>query len=323
MLAAREVELLARHGSAVVFNVKARDRQLEIVGIEAIHCHGVGVCLERVVADAALVLQAQETKAQVVDPKTIQVVGLLGQRLGTVNAATGVANKGGDVGAANRKALGAAHCGTRAVFEGIGVIDILKTYGTAEVQEVRDRQRGTLCIDPHLLTVEVNHDVACRAQGQAAIERLGVVDDAFAGVGAGVTKAQAICCELEDARVNAIQAGVVHARFDCGVRLPAGVGHQDPKVHTLNPKTVEVIGLLGEGFGGVKSAIGITYKRGDVGARDGHHRFGLHRTLAAVRVLDDQRRGWGVFLKTDAALEHGKVKQLERHIAFGAQQLAR
>ena len=46
VLAAREVKFFAGCAGTVVLNVQARDRQLEIIGIEAIHRHCVGVGLE-------------------------------------------------------------------------------------------------------------------------------------------------------------------------------------------------------------------------------------------------------------------------------------
>ena len=253
-----------------------------------------------------------------------------GQRLAAVNAVFGITHKGGDVAAANREAFGIGdRRGRRARFQP-GKGGLLKPDGTAQIEELTHRQSGVLGIHAQALgAAEVNGDGTGRTQHHATVEGGCVVDRLARCVGTVVLETQALERQLKVIGIKAIQACIVHARLHGGVGLTTHFGLQDAKAEVIDPEAVQIVFLLHQRLAGVKATIGIPHKRRDTRAGDGQQRAWVgavvrYRALGAqqVVVVDLDCRGGSVFLKTDAALEVGKVRHLQRHIAFGTHHLA-
>ena len=177
---ATEVQLLPRQGGLVVLKVQVLDRELEVVRVKAIHGHVVGMRLECGVLGARRVLDAEQTEVEPINAEAVQVAGLLGEGFATVNAVFGIASKGGDVGATNRKAFGSDdRRGQGPSLQGAAKIGLLEADSATEIKELGNRQGGFVGVNTKTLTAaEVNLDGAGGAQRDAPAERLDVVDGA-------------------------------------------------------------------------------------------------------------------------------------------------
>ena len=318
--AAGEVELAPDDAGAVVVDVQVAHRQLEVVGIETVHPHLVGVGRQCGVAGAGVVAQAQQAEVQPIDAEAVQAVGLLGQGLAAIDAVFGIADEGGDVGAADRETARAEHRrGQVAGTHRVAIVGLLEADRAADVDELRDRQRGPLGIDAEALAAaEVDHGGSGRTQRQAAVERRGEVDRAAVGRRPVQFEAEALGGQLEVAGVEAVQPRVVHADLGRHVALAIGAHHQQAEVQAFDPEAVQAAGLRRQCGAAVETAVGIADERGDVLAGDGQHRLRSHAPV----VAEHQRRGRRGFLETDATGEVREIADLQPDIGLGAQQFA-
>ena len=308
---AAEVQRIGPGGRAVVLNRQVFERELEVLGVEAVDRHQRGVGLERAVRAAGLVLDAEVAEIQVVDAETVEPVGLLAQRLGPVYAAVGVTDEGGDIAAADRESRGANHLGSSAVDQSVAVIGLLETYRSREVHEAGDRQRGVAGVNAQPVALEVQRDRRA-ARGHCQIAAAAEVEGRSASGRAVVLDRQILGRELEVVRVETVQGhavgmGLERAVFAPSLVLDAEVG----EVQAVDSEAIQVVGLRCQRLAAVDAAVGVTDEGGDVAAAD-REAFGADNG-SALAVLE--RVAEISLLEADRAREVQEIRDRQRGVA--------
>ena len=315
-----EIQFPAGRTRAVVFELHVRHRELEVLRVEAVRGHVPGTGLQRGVGRSRRVLQAQQAEGQPVDAEAVQAAGLLGQGLGAVDAAGGVTDEGRDATAADGEALGAGDLrGSAARAQRVAVVGALEAEGTAEVDKARELQRSVAGVDAEALAAaEIQGHAFCATELQPTAKGRGEVDRLARSVGPVDLQVQVLRGKLEIVTVEAVQAGIVHARAEGGVTLPARLDDGQAEVQAFHTEAVEIVRLLRKGLGRVEAAVGVAHESVDVTPGDGHHRGG--RDLAAIVACE--LAGGRVAFEADAAAQVNEIRQLQRDIALGTQQFA-